>query len=902
MAAGPERGLLGWTPGKPGLDLTLTIAPDAEKFFASDDNNTQTRNEFFNHALGHALRTALIARELGLLDAEQEVQPSRLLSELTGRRTYILSGSKLHGQAIKERMVLGYIENLITPRWQALEQAVRHLETGSVQEKAAARKELLAAKRAFLSGHGLHPNGLTLPDLAQLPEPKKSEERTRLSREALYIALWEGMQDTPIMAPTSGSYGISCFQILKHLRMFNVEMDGKRLPLLTSDRGGAMAFVPMQALDILPAEKMIAMQRRCLEAGCPITSIVQWENREARDPMALAHALYTGGIFAPTNPKSAAEIEQLLKIIIDPNLLARQRIKIGHVTEQQTETWLIDRINHLPPGKERLADLPQKMRSTLATLGVVTDLQFDECRRSPNQIKLLNRNSKAVAEVTHYLDTLVKSLKQTQPSVSEAMPEAAIDDKWRLLLSPNGQKALRQMGVRIDYKESATESPDKISSKIGYLDMEIGGPVDAGLYGLMVPRLQHLERMLTINANRTRRDKPPIASITTYNQPSVGATLAGAALTDWIINSDCPLTESNRRLLKEAFPQIAQIMEEKQAGGRKEFPIRLELAATPDTAALNLHSLARQLGYTGPSYKNDGIAANGLGTLSGAGTPAQVLEKASRAPEASFKRGNIHPAPDALMEIGRLFFFVSDIHARMMRVDRDAKDQGLWLKDPRVKKRRQQAALMVRYPEPAAAASFAGDLLRRLNEICKQEEKKGRAEHKSKIEVYEAREAAVEDYARLCANLLYTYGVENRNLTAFLPLEGRWQLEEHANLHKGVLPIFIQSFLDELGKNPSKRRFIPESKVPIDEENVITYYDTGRNGPEISKDVHRGIIALQEAMEDRTENVWPALSNRDHPANRKSNGNGNGNGEKPVLGPHTANVTQSERPRRGQAK
>jgi hypothetical protein len=818
--------------------------------------------DYFNYALSHALRTACIARTLGLLDADQEVQRSSLLSEISGNRTYILSGAKLHGQAIKERMVLGYIENQIAPRWKELDHKAHDAQHATGQKQMAAQRELLKAKARFLRAHHIekYTNELALP--------------TR--EERLYIALWEGMQDTALMAPTSGSYGISCFQIIRHLREFEIRMEGHVMPLLVRDqgRGGAMAFIPAAATKIMPINKFGALKDRCHDAGCPAKYVVEWENRSARDVMALLQALVMGGIFAPTNPKSPRELKDILTSATEPENLAAKRL-----TDAE-ESYLITALMELQ--RERAGkvfhalepiDLPKEVRRLLGRIDQTTHLQIQQCIRNPQFIQRLNRNSEAVEEVNAFRRQLSINIDSGRWADSDRQEVLSykLKDNDDLLFSPQGIKALNQIGVHVyDFDlpndqhtpEHELRAQDFKTHKPEHVVLEVTRPLDMGLYGLMVPRLQHLEKMLLINDTRLQNGKKPIHTVTTYNQPSVGATLAGAALTDWILGSGAPISDSNMELLHDLFPCISDHIERyRKKETDKVLPFKLKLVATPDTASLQPDSLAKKLGYKGPDYKNDGIPANGLGTLTPGELPMMILEAASQDVHASIAKGSVIPAPDALMEVGRLILFVSDIYLRTSQARDIAQDKGMIKNSPQAMRLMRDYALKSRYPEDAAAASTAGWMLEHINRLYDEEG-----------------EQAVGKFAKQCADLLFTFGLTRENVTPLLPLGGRRQLINHAKLHGGPLPIFIKAFLTEMERDPKQRKTIPAHQLPVDETHVYTFYDTGRNGPEISQDVNLSINALVRTMASRTKELW-AVNSPTNGANGAPNGSQPANAE-----------------------
>ncbi len=313
--------------------------------------------------------------------------------------------------------------------------------------------------------------------------------------------------------------------------------------------------------------------------------------------------------------------------------------------------------------------------------------------------------------------------------------------------------------------------------------------VCGGRYGLMVPHLRQLDTIL-------REDFGDVKQLETLNQPSIGATLAATADVNRIFmavaKGDIELTDTNRNLLTSVFPELA-----KNLYRFKE--LKLSVTATPDIANL---SLVEQLGLTDlqktPRYS--GKPENGLGTITPGLDSAAVLKQCMG--NDGTLNDNYYPAPKPFIDIARALLFVAETEVRGDRA---------------------------RYPEPAGAASLAGLLYSRRQEISPPRVALYLRETGVTLEIFENMQLDRKP------------SPDAQNLDYFI---------QESKKHGNSINNYAQAFLRAMGQPLHSLREEVSNKIPrgvLNFENVTTIFSTGNNGTE---DIAR--LVIDDIMTNRS--------------------------------------------------
>lgn len=241
--------------------------------------------------------------------------------------------------------------------------------------------------------------------------------------------------------------------------------------------------------------------------------------------------------------------------------------------------------------------------------------------------------------------------------------------------NPKSQKELQALLEDIVYKRGYTfiESHADVLKDFGIVYSKrkgtplitIESPMSASIYGLMSAKIDSMEMLL---------QNPEVKSESTFNQPSAGSTLAASALTNIIFSDPEVISEENRLILRENYPNVSAAFID-----RSREAIQFHLFGCFDTAN---PALADLLGYKGIIYNTKQMPANGLGSFSSSDESVRWLEEASCGEHPSFFGGNsMLVCPHNIMQVSRVMIFIANI---------------------------ENSGEEASYPESAGAAGFGG--------------------------------------------------------------------------------------------------------------------------------------------------------------------------------------------------
>jgi len=230
-----------------------------------------------------------------------------------------------------------------------------------------------------------------------------------------------------------------------------------------------------------------------------------------------------------------------------------------------------------------------------------------------------------------FCPTNPKSQSEVQELVNNLK---SIPNITQLLKTAKAQDALKYIGVK-GIQFTATK------------------PLTAGITSLSITRLKQLEYVLQVN--------PSIKKITTYNQPSVGATFAGMLNVDEVLqnaikNPDI-LDYNTKAMLKEYFPNIFQ-----KVFIERQLP-NLRIKATFDVAN---RGLADQYGALYENYPHNNNAANGLGTITTGQGCVDAIDEHLASTKPSFNGGSdMYIVPHNFMNIAQALTFVANNYSKI---------------------------------------------------------------------------------------------------------------------------------------------------------------------------------------------------------------------------------------------
>jgi len=170
-----------------------------------------------------------------------------------------------------------------------------HVEDWLQKFQSSTTTEREMATNEFLEAHGL-------------PIPSNGAD-AQLSD--IDLAIWHCFSGRTIVCSTSSNMGISLHEILRLMQTRTQKCRVGEYTILRPIEGSLVIWCPDERADFMNPEKTRLL--RSLESELPeLTRLRTYINRQQRDPGALADALASGGYFFPTNPQSAAELQNLL--------------------------------------------------------------------------------------------------------------------------------------------------------------------------------------------------------------------------------------------------------------------------------------------------------------------------------------------------------------------------------------------------------------------------------------------------------------------------------------------------------------------------------------------------------------------------------------------------------------
>ena len=325
----------------------------------------------------------------------------------------------------------------------------------------------------------------------------------------------------------------------------------------------------------------------------------------------------------------------------------------------------------------------------------------------------------------------------------------------------------------------------------GDIELQVSEPISAGIFGLMIGRLRHLEVLSKRQAQRGER-----VFDDTYEQPSVGATLAGAVVADSILitaaKKEITLSPHNKALLAELFPNLATAVEE------DELP-RMNIYCAPHMTNVALAEELR-LGVWDNSQPTDGKSPNGLGTITTGQGPIDAIRNS---PHCTLQH-RCMPATNTYLPVAQALLFMHEIDVYGDKA---------------------------RFPEPAGATSLAS---------CLKEYYK----HNWSAQYLNGDKIEMKVYVSRLVFALRSNGIEREIFERILnPNDSRqniwdynpWDsIEQQAHLHgdddikflrelKGCFFMSEEELVKQTGIAHSEEYRPRESK---------TFYDTGNNGME----------------------------------------------------------------------
>lgn len=270
--------------------LVTSLRPEG-RIFVSESPASRS----LDRAAEIALTTLEMAQRLGISTPSIEVRgalpyspqtdtlvfAAPILGELLNREVFFLRGWKQFQSCIKGFNALGLMA----------EQVVDWLQ----HFKGLSKTERHAVVCEFLVCHDLS---------------AASEDSDGVINE-IDLALWHCFRRKPIVCSTSSNMGISLHEILRLLQNRTQSCRYGTYTILRPSEGKLVIWCPDERADFMNPEK--ARLLRSIESEQPqLTHLRTYINRQQRDPGALADALEAGGYFFPTNPQSAAELQNLL--------------------------------------------------------------------------------------------------------------------------------------------------------------------------------------------------------------------------------------------------------------------------------------------------------------------------------------------------------------------------------------------------------------------------------------------------------------------------------------------------------------------------------------------------------------------------------------------------------------
>jgi len=247
---------------------------------------------------------------------------------------------------------------------------------------------------------------------------------------------------------------------------------------------------------------------------------------------------------------------------------------------------------------------------------------------------------------------------------------------------------------KLFHSKKTVQTLESIDAQCNNNEITIMHGVEGGIFGLMIPYFAFLEEALAHHLP---------SSISAWNQASIGAAFAAAALADDILRKPLLINDDVRGRLNSYFPEISKFMDTKSFGK----DIKSRIHGVFDLA--NLQSLAQLLGVVVENHLSGrGTAYVGLGSssYSNGNRCFEILKKSMVTGGAFVGKDAFHASTHAINPYAQGIIFGEDLIRFLNQFKDDKKLSDQILND---------VSCYVKKPEPAGAASLAGYLLTRLD-------------------------------------------------------------------------------------------------------------------------------------------------------------------------------------------
>ncbi|MDB2415505.1 hypothetical protein N9W34_07010, partial [Rickettsiales bacterium] len=240
-------------------------------------------------------------------------------------------------------------------------------------------------------------------------------------------------------------------------------------------------------------------------------------------------------------------------------------------------------------------------------------------------------------DLLSFIDTLEKGgfYCSTNPKSIEEVLELIkdVEQEKGLVFLEKHKDSLANMGVILESDERN-------------ITITVTRPMMGSVHGLMSAKLEEMELLY---------QNPDIKAESTFNQPSAGSTLAASAMVNMALANPEKISDENKELLAELFPNIySRVFEKKQE-------ISSDLYGCFDVAN---STLANDLGYDGVRYEHNKNPVNGLGAFSSSQESVKWLKKAAEGDNPTFGGDHMLICPHNFMEIARVMIFASNVHEK----------------------------------------------------------------------------------------------------------------------------------------------------------------------------------------------------------------------------------------------
>ncbi len=363
-------------------------------------------------------------------------------------------------------------------------------------------------------------------------------------------------------------------------------------------------------------------------------------------------------------------------------------------------------------------------------------------------------NPKNIEEIALLLDEVVKGKFKGQPIFDGKYEQMRLELVYAISTGDViTETALKRLGVEVKHLGFDTE-------------LIVNRPCSAGRYGLMLARLDHWENLLSWDEDAAIENE-------TFNQPSIGATLAAAAEVDRLVikalRGELKINDENKAMLKKLYPNVFKKIESQRCN------VKMKLYATPDGCNV---TLCDQLGIKGDRPETKGLSpANGLGTITPGKEAAGVLANC----KATSLQNNYLVATKPWMVVSQALIFLHEV---------------------------QMGHAVPRLPEEAGAASLAGYL--------REKYKTGEVKIDDIAFALRSNGFDLEVFEVMLAN---QYDTPSDDIWSVL-----YKLEEaHGEGEKKFVSELHAAFIRPIDT------LMPQIK-PVDGKSSITFYSTGYNG------------------------------------------------------------------------